>query len=171
MTPSDHFWLYCHNFAHFLVPLSEAWIVSFSEENQPSLFPLFLHTNQNYPSQKSFQKPFFSSICSRPSNGKFSWRGLEKLEVVYCVGKVAKGRRWGWSGVVGSPGGEGWSGLDLLNTKQYTAKRNSAHTGSNVQKYGVIIKLPKSTVSSYETNIFLPAVIRKKKKLLSPNIW
>ena len=53
--------------------------------------------------------------------------------------------------------------MDLLNTKQYTAKGNSAHTGSNVQKYGVIIKLPKSTVSSYETNIFLPAVIRKKK--------
>ena len=93
----------------------------------------------------------------------FFWRGLEKLEVVYCVGKVAKGRRWGWSGVVGSPGGEGWSGLDLLNTKQYTAKRDSAHTGPNVEKYGVIIKLPKSTVSSYETNIFLPAVIRKKK--------
>ena len=37
----------------------------------------------------------------------FFWRGLEKLEVVYCVGKVAKGRRWGWSGVVGSPGGGG----------------------------------------------------------------
>ena len=53
--------------------------------------------------------------------------------------------------------------MDLLNTKQYTAKRDSAHTGSNVEKYGVIIKLPKSTVSSYETNIFLPAVIRKKK--------
>ena len=50
-----------------------------------------------------------------------------------------------------------------MNTKQYTAKRNSAHTGSNVEKCGVIIKLPKSTVSSYETNIFLPAVIRKKK--------
>ena len=55
--------------------------------------------------------------------------------------------------------------MDLLNTKQYTAKRNSAHTGSNVEKCGVIIKLPKSTVSSYETKTFLPALIRKKKSI------